>query len=203
MNLFLLLIFIFISIVNAKLSKRWSYKDGFSPSDVTDFDTKYDWKIQRYMKLPSLTGDPPHFVVMAQPYLNGNPVPCTETTEGFFKSTGMIYSFELLPAGDVVDKNGVLTDGINTYVKGYSKINPKWKAIPGEISMSNWAPNDLIKEFGTVSDNSFKSRSKPYRLLGSTFTDGQNCWDFSSTFFSWLEKYDEFDPTDIPFGVVI
>jgi hypothetical protein len=187
-----LFLFIFIGLVNAGLLKRWQYDNGFDPDEVTDYNNGYDWKIQKYWKWPLSSGQPPHFVVMAQPfYQNGDPVPFVETpvkSDGGFSFSsykGFVYSFELYPAGDIEGKGGSTVDGVDTFVSGYKRVSPSWTATGAEIELQNWSPNQLVSQFGSVSDESF-SDGKPYFMPGSTFGKGQNCLDFANVFFNKL-----------------
>jgi hypothetical protein len=177
-----LYLFIFFDFAFAgRLLKRWQYTN-FDPSTVTDFDTSYNWVIQKY-KLGSdigvVVGSPPHYVVMAQAFdKNGNPISFVK--DGILDSTykGFVYSFELLPAAK--------GNGIITRVGGYTKVSPSWKAKDSPLQLKNWSPKQLVTKFGDISDTNFDSDT-PYHLRGSAFTDGVNCLDFTNVFIAGLK----------------
>lgn len=178
--LYLLLFLLFDFALAGRLLKRWNY-DNFDPDSVSDFDTSYNWVIQKYKSgniFGVIAGSPPHYVIMAQPVdQNGNPIPFEK--EGRIDTTykGFVYSFELLPAA----KGG----GIVTQVGGYPRVSDTWSAKGSPVQLKNWSPNQLITKFGEVSDSNFKPDT-PYHLRGSALTDGVNCLDFSNVFLAAL-----------------
>jgi hypothetical protein len=184
MNKFILLLLLFVHLVLARKIKRWQIE--FDPEDILDYHNGYNWKIQKYWKWPLSQGEPPHFVVMAEPYYqNGNPVPYEATTNGMIQEQGAVYSFELYPAGDAETKLGT-TAGIDTFVSARARVSPSWTPSGEQIELLDYSPYDLVQQFMTVSDESFNS-GKAYRLLGSV-VGGQNCIDFSNTFFNKLQS---------------
>ncbi|KAG2172427.1 hypothetical protein INT43_004969 [Umbelopsis isabellina] len=197
MNILYLYLFLFFDLTLAlQLRKRWEYAN-FDPEDVSDYDTEYNWVLQKYKSgniFGVIAGTPPHYVVMAQAYdkTTGQPIEYGTSNAKFPTSKGYVYSFELVPKGD----------GIATRVGGYKQVGSTWTAKDAPIKLNNWSPKALVTKFGTISDANFKPDTE-YHLRGLanatctyiTQQNGQYCADLATACKITLTQLYSYNPT--------